>query len=58
MVSPAKVRCQPFSKTQRLTRSSQWAEEAKMRRVRAKVVGSNSKTVRLAKTFLMASKNW
>ena len=57
-LSPEKVRCQPLSKTQRLTRESQRAEPAKIRRLMWKVAGSNSKTVRLAKTFLSGSKNW
>jgi hypothetical protein len=57
MEAPAKERCQPFSKTQPLV-SSQRAVVAKMRRVRVKVPGWNSKTVRLAKTFLSGSKNW
>ena len=39
MVSPEKVRCQPLSKTQLLTRGSQRAEVAKMRRWRVKVCG-------------------
>ena len=49
MVSPEKVRCQPLAKTQLLMCESQRAEEAKMRRWRTKVVGSNSKMVRFAK---------